>query len=101
MSGNVRWGVTPNGFVWGMSGNVRWSVTPNGLVCISAPWAEIKVATSVCTGGSNMPPAYCDLDGSSPSAYTYKKQTIERWSVFYGDPERTRTVDLQRDRLAC
>jgi hypothetical protein len=23
--------------------------------------AQIKVATSVCTGGSNMPPAYCDL----------------------------------------
>jgi len=22
---------------------------------------KIKVATSVCTGGSNMPPAYCDL----------------------------------------
>ena len=21
--------------------------------------------------------------------------------LFYGDPERTRTVDLQRDRLAC
>ena len=23
--------------------------------------AQIEVATSVCTGGSNMPPAYCDL----------------------------------------
>ena len=25
------------------------------------PQAKIKVATSVCTGGSNMPPAYCIL----------------------------------------
>ena len=23
------------------------------------------------------------------------------WVLFFGDPERTRTVDLQRDRLAC
>ena len=29
-------------------------------ICIFARWAKIKVATSVCTGGSNMPPAYCD-----------------------------------------
>ena len=33
-----------------------------GFVCIFArEWAKIKVATSVCTGGSNMPLAYCDL----------------------------------------
>ena len=24
-------------------------------------WAQIEVATSVCAGVSNMPPAYCDL----------------------------------------
>ena len=83
-----------------MSGNVRWSVTPNGLVCISAQGAEIKVATSVCTGGSNMPPAYCDFDGSSPYQ-TNKKEVIQKDDIFFGDPERTRTVDLQRDRLAC
>ena len=31
-------------------------VETNGLVCISAQGAEINVATSVCTGGSNSPP---------------------------------------------
>ena len=29
------------------------------LACL--PAANIEEATSVCTGGSNMPPAYCDL----------------------------------------
>ena len=30
------------------------------------------------------------------------ENTPPKWVVyFYGDPERTRTVDLQRDRLAC
>ena len=32
----------------------------------------------------------------------HKNNTIPMgWCYFYGDPERTRTVDLQRDRLAC
>ena len=30
---------------------------------------------------------------------TQKKSSLRM--TFYGDPERTRTVDLQRDRLAC
>ena len=31
-----------------------------------------------------------------------KKKTPSKWMAFlFGDPERTRTVDLQRDRLAC
>ena len=30
-----------------------------------------------------------------------KKIAIPKDDYFFGDPERTRTVDLQRDRLAC
>ena len=30
-----------------------------------------------------------------------KKEAILTDDFFFGDPERTRTVDLQRDRLAC
>ena len=30
-----------------------------------------------------------------------KKNSSHRDEFFFGDPERTRTVDLQRDRLAC
>ena len=30
-----------------------------------------------------------------------KKEVIQMDDFFFGDPERTRTVDLQRDRLAC
>ena len=42
--------------------------------------------------------AKCRL--SSPAVSIITKTT--HWVVFfYGDPERTRTVDLQRDRLAC
>ena len=29
------------------------------------------------------------------------EQSKKLCSIHYGDPERTRTVDLQRDRLAC
>ena len=65
-----------------MSGNVRWGVTPNGLACISAHGAEIKVATSVCTGGSNMPPAYCDWIIQVPSP-KQKKKTSKRMSSFF------------------
>ena len=37
---------------------------------------------------------------SSPSED--KKEKPSYWmAFFFGDPERTRTVDLQRDRLAC
>ena len=35
------------------------------LACL--PAANIEEATSVCTGGSNMPPAYCDLIIRVPS----------------------------------
>ena len=31
----------------------------------------------------------------------YKKAPPKGGVFLYGDPERTRTVDLQRDRLAC
>ena len=32
----------------------------------------------------------------------HKKRSHPEWDdFFFGDPERTRTVDLQRDRLAC
>ncbi len=33
--------------------------------------------------------------------YVNKKEAIRLDDFFFGDPERTRTVDLQRDRLAC
>ena len=35
---------------------------------------EIIVATSVCTGGSTMPPAWCTAMGSSPILDTEKKK---------------------------
>ena len=41
----------------------------------------------------------------SPLLYQLSYRGICRGELtltsFYGDPERTRTVDLQRDRLAC
>ena len=43
--------------------------------------------------------AKCRL--SSPTVSIIKKKTTLWVVFFYGDPERTRTVDLQRDRLAC
>ena len=41
------------------------------------------------------------FDYSSPFLI-YEKRSHPGWDDFsFGDPERTRTVDLQRDRLAC
>ena len=60
---------------WNLFSNLRGckkSRYPNGFPFVDTPagdslhfclppQAKIKVATSVCTGGSNMPPAYCIL----------------------------------------
>ena len=54
------------------SARERAAVHRKGLVCIFAlagGRAKIKVATSVFTGGSNMPPAYCDLIFRVPSSF--------------------------------
>ena len=47
-----------------------------------------------------MPVACCDLEFESV-LLDNKKEAIRMDDFFFGDPERTRTVDLQRDRLAC
>ena len=48
------------------------------LACL--PAANIEEATSVCTGGSNMPPAYCDCIFQIPPK-AKKKTTL--WVVFF------------------
>jgi len=47
--------------------------------------AQIEVATSVCTGGCNMPPAYCDLIfrvslNTNKKCYKPQKRFIAFWS---------------------
>ena len=51
-----------------------------------SPKAKIIVATSVCTGGSNLPPAGCMEMGSSPMS-TEKKEKPHRmvWFLFLVD----------------
>ena len=73
--------------------------TPNGLVCIFAdakinvlPPSSWRQATVHRTVAFEIFESVREL---------YKKKSTEWWTSFYGDPERTRTVDLQRDRLAC
>ncbi len=39
------------------------------------PLAKIKVATSVCTGGSKCPPDTCTAMGSNPTPLNHKKDT--------------------------
>ena len=51
--------------------------------------AQIDVATSVCTGGSNMPPAYCDLIFRvSPK---FKKREWQKPFPLFGPSGETRT----------
>ena len=52
--------------------------------------AQIEVATSVCTGGSNMPPAYCDL--IFRVSHSKDKSRESKCSFgFYGPSGETRT----------
>ena len=64
--------------------------TGRDSICILPLRGKINVATSVCTGGSDMPPACRTAMGSSPTAY--KKFQIPEWvSGIFGTPEGTRT----------
>ena len=52
--------------------------------------AQIEVATSVCTGGSNMPPAYCDF--IFRVSHSKDKSRESKCSFgFYGPSGETRT----------
>ena len=74
--------------------------TSNGLVYIPIPDRnENGGVVPVEPGTSNCPPGSCNLL-SSPYRNN-KKEVIPKDDFFFGDLERTRTVDLQRDRLAC
>ena len=53
-----------------------------GLEYIFCHKQKIKVAASVCTGVSNMPPACCTAMGSSPNTIEKKKNHTE-WCGFF------------------
>ena len=53
------------------------------------PMAKIKVATSVCTGGSNSPPDCCIPIGSIP--YAPKRRATLRVALLFGGDEGNRT----------
>ncbi len=53
--------------------------------------AKIEVATSICTGRSNMPPAYCDFDLRAPQLDIKKRRSGLSFTPSYiGTPEGTR-----------
>ena len=58
-------------------------------------------------GNSGVIPVEPGISSCPPGSYILlsspnkTKKTASYEAIFYGDPERTRTVDLQRDRLAC
>ena len=69
-------------------------LTPNGLVKLKMP----PVFEPVASGVHRTVGFYF----SSPFFHiANKKRHPDGWRFLFGDPERTRTVDLQRDRLAC
>ena len=62
----------------------------------------ITVSPPSRPAASNTPPGCCILWFESVLIIAKKeKPFLMEWLFFFGDPERTRTVDLQRDRLAC
>ena len=78
--------------------SAEWA-TSNGLVTflLSAKIMELPPSRPAA---SDSPPDYRILF-SSPYRGAKKKSHPNGWLFFFGDLERTRTVDLQRDRLAC
>ena len=60
------------------------------LLKIKVPRAGIEPATR----------GFSVLCSTNWAIWAYVREFYEKLPVFYGDPERARTVDLQRDRLA-
>ena len=74
--------------------------TPNGLVAI-VPEVQCKVLPPSRPAASNSSQGCCISVFESVLIYKIKNTIRMDGVSCFGDPERTRTVDLQRDRLAC
>ena len=67
--------------------------TPNGLVSL---WCRFRQA-----GIEQQPTGLLHFDFRVRSKAKQIIPILSDGDYLFGDPERTRTVDLQRDRLAC
>ena len=74
-----------------LNGWCFYLATPNGL-------GFIKVSLGQTLASNAHPRCILFFESVLPDS---KKETTRMGGFFFGDPERTRTVDLQRDRLAC
>ena len=70
---------------------ILWEYGPSGetrLHFLLQMQEKIEEATSVCTGGSNMPPAYCDL---IVRVSPFKKRERQKPFPLFGPSGETRT----------
>ena len=80
-----------------VSSRVNYLVPVTGIDLHFCLGAKIKVATSVCTGGSRCPPDICIWMGSIPLS-PYQKKHPRRGAFFgAGDRDRTGTDFTPRD----